>query len=88
MKTTRIYPAVFREEAGQVTVEFPDLGLATCGETMEHAYKKAQEALALRLDNGDFVAPTALEKIIVEDGARVMYVEADNADNIIRFKRK
>lgn len=88
MKATRIYPAVFREEAGQVTVEFPDLGLATCGETMEHAYKKAQEALSLRLDSGEFVEPTPLEKIIVKDGARVMLVEADDPNDIIYFKRK
>lgn len=75
----RIYPAVFhKEDDGQFSVEFPDLGCATCGETLEHAYRMAQEALALWLDNSEVADPTPLENIITEGDDVAMLVEADD----------
>lgn len=83
----RIYPAIFhREEDGQFSVVFPDLGCATCGETLENAFKMAKEALALWLDDCQPTEPTPLEQVTAQDGDRVMLVEADNGDDIVYFK--
>lgn len=84
----RIYPAIFhKEDDGQFSVEFPDLGCATCGETLEHAYKMAKEALALWLDNSEVAEPTPLENITTEGEDRAMLVEADDGDDITYIKR-
>ena len=83
----RIYPAIFhREEDGHFSVVFPDLGCATCGETLENAFKMAKEALALWLDDCQPTEPTPLEQVTAQDGDRVMLVEADSGDDIVYFK--
>lgn len=83
----RIYPAIFhKEEDGQYSVVFPDLGCATCGETLEKAFKMAKEALALWLDDCEPADPTPLEKVETEGDDRVMLVEADSGDDIVYFK--
>lgn len=83
----RIYPAVFHKEGdGRYSVEFPDLGCATCGDTLEEAYKMAKDALALWLDDCEPAVPTPLESIAVENGDRAMLVEADSGDGILYFK--
>lgn len=89
-KTTtksRIYPAIFhKEDDGRYSVEFPDLGCATCGDTLEEAFGMAKEALALWLDGSEPVSPTPLEKVITEGSDRAMLVEADSGDDITYFK--
>ncbi len=83
----RIYPAVFhKEDNGSYSVEFPDLGCATCGETLEEAFIMAKEALALYLDDCEAVEPTQLEKVNVQGDDRVMLVEADDGDDITYYK--
>ncbi len=83
----KIYPAVFHRAEVGYWVEFPDVeGCFTQGETLEEAFKMAKEALALGLDGVGDVVPSALEDITVEDGARVLLVEADSADDIEYFK--
>ncbi len=44
-----IYPACFFEEESGYSVIFPDLNLATCGETIEEAMTMAVDCLAGRL---------------------------------------
>lgn len=84
---SRIYPAIFhKEDDGQYSVEFPDLGCATCGETLEEAFKMAKEALALWLDDCDPADPTPLEQVKTDGSDRAMLVEADSGDDIVYFK--
>lgn len=84
----RIYPAVFhKEDDGRYSVEFPDLGCATCGDTLEHAYIMAKEALALWLDDCEPADPTPLEEVVTEGSDRAMLVEADTGDDIVYFKK-
>lgn len=84
----RIYPAVFhKEDDGRYSVEFPDLGCATCGDTLEEAYKMAKEALSLWLDGEESKEPSALESIKAEAGDRVLLVEASRGDDIVYFKK-
>jgi len=44
-----MYPACFFKEENGYSVIFPDLGLATCGETMDEAMLMAVDCLAGRL---------------------------------------
>jgi len=83
----RIYPAIFhKEEDGRYSVEFPDSGCATCGDTLEEAFKMAKEELALWLDDCEAVEPTPIEKVTCGEGDRVMLVEADEGEDIVYFK--
>ena len=64
-----VYPAVFYEEEGKISVIFPDLGnLATCGDNVADAMRMAQDACGLYLftalrDGESFPAPSALSEI-------------------------
>ena len=85
-KNYRIYPAVFhKEENGEYSVVFPDLGCATCGSNIEEAYKAAKEALALWLDESECVAPSKVEDLKVNSADNIMLIEADDADDIEYF---
>jgi predicted RNase H-like HicB family nuclease len=44
-----VYPAIFTPEAGAYSVIFPDLEIATSGETLVEAMDMAQDALCLQL---------------------------------------
>ncbi len=44
-----LYPAVFEKEESGYSVIFPDLGIATSGETLEEAMDMAKDALCLTL---------------------------------------
>ena len=84
----RIYPSKFHKEDNCYWVEFPDLpGCFTQGETLEEAFRMAKEALALWLDGAEPVTPSSVENITVKGEDRVMLVEADNADDIVHFKK-
>lgn len=86
----KIYPAIFHvAEEGGFWVEFPDLdGCVTNGETLEDAFTKAKEALALYIDGmEELPSATALEEIKAEEGDRVMLVEAGSADDIVYFNQ-
>ncbi len=64
-----VYPAVFYEEEGKISVLFPDLGdLATFGDNMADAMRMAQDACGLYLftalrDGESLPAPSALSEI-------------------------
>ena len=85
----KIYSALFHREDNKYWVEFPDLpGCLTEGKTIEEAYKKAGEALALYLD-GLESAPNAteIEKIKKEKNDIVMLIEAKELNNIVYYKK-
>lgn len=64
-----VYPAIFYEEEGSISVIFPDLGnLATFGDNVADAMRMAQDACGLYLftalrDGEDIPAPSALNEI-------------------------
>ena len=64
-----VYPAVFYEEEGKISVIFPDLGnLATFGDNMADAMRMAMDACGLYLftalrDSEALPAPSALSEI-------------------------
>jgi len=66
-----VYPAVFYEEEGKMSVVFPDLGnLATFGDNIADAMRMAQDACGLHLftalrDGEKLPAATALNKIYI-----------------------
>ncbi len=83
----RVYPAIFhKEDDGRYSVVFPDLGCATCGDTLEEAFQMAKEALALWLDDCEPQAPTPLEQVELQGDDRAMLVEADRDEDIVYFK--
>ena len=85
MSENRIFPAVFHEEDGQYWVEFPDIpGCFSSGRTIEEAYRKSEEALALALDGEEnSTEATPLKDINVDGNDRVLLVQAGSADNIV-----
>ena len=85
----KIYPAIFYKEDGVYRVEFPDLnGCITQGETIEEAFAMAKEALSLYIDGiKELPEATEMSKIETKNGETVMLVEADNADDIVYFKK-
>ena len=64
-----VYPAVFYEEEGKISVIFPDLGnLATFGDNVADAMRMAQDACGLHLftalrDGAPLPAPSPLSEI-------------------------
>ena len=64
-----VYPAVFYEEEGKISVLFPDLGnLATFGDNVADAMRMAQDACGLHLftalrDGDSLPAPSPLSEI-------------------------
>ena len=64
-----VYPAVFYEEEGKISVIFPDLGnLATFGDKVADAMRMAQDACGLHLftslrDGDPLPAPSSLGEI-------------------------
>ena len=82
-KDNRIYPAVFHKEGNRYWVEFPDVeGCFTEGDSLEQAFIKAKEALALGLDGKIKRIPSKIESIKANNNDTVMLVEADSLDNI------
>ena len=81
-KTDRyIYPAVFSYEADEeIAVVFPDLDVATSGESDNDALVSARELLGLTMagleeDNEPIPAPTPLKDISLEANERAVLVD-------------
>ena len=76
------YPAVFIYEDGQeISVDFPDLGVATSGTDEEDALLSARELLGcvmygLEEDGDPIPAPSALSSIQPKENERVVLVDA------------
>ena len=81
-KTERyVYPAVFTYEPGQeIAVVFPDLDVATSGETDEEALYSARELLGMVIagleeDGEALPAPSALQSVHTEENERAVLVD-------------
>ncbi len=76
-----VYPAVFTyEENGGIAVVFPDLDVATSGDTEAEALDSARELLGcvmqgLEEDGESIPAPSALTSVIVEGNERAVLVD-------------
>ena len=77
-----VYPAVFYEEEGKISVVFPDLGnLATFGDNVADAMRMAQDACGLHLftslrDGEKLPAATSLNKIDISSVLRDFDMES------------
>lgn len=78
LKKRYIYPAVFTRVAGEeISVVFPDLGCATCGETEEDALLSARELLGITMwgleEDGDPIPdPTPVGKVDAGEGMTML----------------
>ena len=76
-----IYPAVFSYDPDQeISVVFPDLDVATSGETDEDALLSARELLGcvmfgLEEDGEDIPAPTPLSQVKTEENEKAVWVD-------------
>ena len=76
-----IYPAVFSDDPDQeISVVFPDLDVATSGETDEDALLSARELLGcvmfgLEEDGEDIPAPTPLSQVKTEENEKAVLVD-------------
>lgn len=81
MRDRYCYPAVMTYEDGsQIAVEFPDLGVATCGEDDADALASARELLGCVLcgmeeDGEEIPAPSTLDSVELGEGERATLVD-------------
>lgn len=79
-----MYPACFFKESSGYSVIFPDLDLATCGETIEDAMAMAVDCLAGRLrwlkqDNSQIPKPSPINAIDLDAVSKELEIEADES---------
>lgn len=86
MKERRyVYPAVFTQEDGAYSVVFPDLEIATSGESLVEAMDMAQDALCLMLydlEERKEVPPAATDitALYYEPGSFASLIECDTME--------
>lgn len=85
MKTKYVYPALYTKEDCGYSVEFPDLEIATSGETLEEAVAMAKDALCLALysleeDKRDIPAPRDICDLTCGDGQFTSLVDCDTLE--------
>lgn len=79
-----MYPACFFKEISGYSVIFPDLDLATCGETLDEAMVMAIDCLAGRLrwlnqDNSPIPKPSSISEVDLETVAKELEIESDES---------
>lgn len=79
-----IYPACFFKEEGGYSVIFPDLDLATCGETIDEAMVMAIDCLAGRLrwlqrDGDSIPEPSPMNSIDLKAISKDLEIEPEEA---------
>jgi len=80
------YPAIFVEEDGVYSVEFPDIeGCVTCGDTLPDAMEMAKDALCLMLydmeENGTVIPdPSDIRMLQASDDAIVSMIFCDTLE--------
>lgn len=85
MKSKYIYAATFQKEDCGYSVIFPDLDIATSGETLEEAMEMAKDALCLMLyDLEERKEPipqaTDITKIVCEKDSFATLIECDTVE--------
>ena len=80
-----VYPAIFTPEDGAYSVVFPDLEIATSGETLVEAMDMAQDALCLMLYDmeerkADIPAASSITGLNCEPGSFPSLIECDTME--------
>lgn len=81
MQDRYCFPAVFTYEPGQeIAVVFPDLDVATCGETQDDAFRSAKELLGCVLfgmeeDGKKIPAPSSPESLHMDANERSALID-------------
>ena len=80
-----IYPAIFTPENSAYSVVFPDLKIATSGETLVEAMDMAQDALCLMLYDmeerkADIPAASPITDLTCEPGSFTSLIECDTME--------
>lgn len=93
MKTKYVYPAVFQKEACGYSVLFPDLDIATSGETLIEAMDMARDALCLMLydmEEAQKAIPEAsdISTIVCRDDEFISLIECDTLEYRKFFNKK
>ena len=86
-----VFPAIFTYDGKYYNVDFIDLiGCSTFGNSIQEAYKMAQEAMGLFLDNlTNFPKPTLkISEIKLKENQFVSFVSIDMEDYRKKFNNK
>lgn len=80
-----VYPAIFTPEDGAYSVVFPDLEIATSGETLIEAMDMAQDALCLMIYDleerkADIPAASSITNLNCEPGSFPSLIECDTME--------
>ena len=80
-----VYPAIFTPENGAYSVIFPDLEIATSGETLVEAMDMAQDALCLELYDFEerkeaIPAASSITDLICPTGSFASLIECDTME--------
>lgn len=93
MKTKYLYPAVFTKEECGYSVIFPDLDIATSGETLEESIDMAKDALCLYLydleeQKAEIPPATDILNIACQNGEFSSLIECDTLEYRKFFNNK
>lgn len=79
-KERYIYPAIFNYDDNEISITFPDLGVATSGTDENDAFLSARELLGLTMlgleeDKEEIPAPTKLQDIKLNQGEKITLID-------------
>lgn len=85
MKMKYVYPAVFTKEQDIYSVTFPDLDIATSGESIAEAVDMAKDALCLMLydmeEHGvEIPAPSDIKEVSCHEDSFVSLIDCDTME--------
>ena len=80
LKERYIYPAIFNYDDNEISIYFPDLGVATSGTSEDDAFLSARELLGLTMlgleeDKETIPAPSKLQDIKLESTEKVTLID-------------
>ena len=80
LKERYIYPAIFNYDDNEISIVFPDLGVATSGTDENDAFLSARELLGITMlgiegDNEVIPKPTKLQDIKLNKGEKITLID-------------
>ncbi len=80
LKERYIYPAIFNYDDDEISIVFPDLGVATSGTDENDAFLSARELLGITMlgieeDNEVIPKPTKLQDIKLNKGEKITLID-------------
>ena len=80
LKERYIYPAIFNYDDNEISIVFPDLGVATSGTDENDAFLSARELLGITMlgieeDNEVIPKPTKLQDIKLNNGEKITLID-------------